>query len=215
MKNSSALFLVITLLASIQCFGQNDDAAKDTKDTKSDRNNFFNDGNWGVGLAVINSHDAGQVNDASIRNGIVSVDDVQKWSPKLLLERHYFPHGNWANPDKPTDREKSQCVSDTWSEKLYFLPRMCIGGFIGVGLGSNQIIDFVGAGIIFGFGKASNFGVNNARPHNVGFGVARQFHQKLLADGFSNGSPPPNGATQVEYKYTDTNAFFLFYTYAP
>lgn len=152
---------------------------------------------WGVGLAMIrNSRKV--ISDASVVNGIVRANSEHTWQSTLLLAKHWY----FENPNT------KQCLL----KKDY---QLCLGVFVGVGLGggasSNQIIDMIGGGLLLGFGP----GTDNVQKqaHNVGIGVGRRFNVKVLGDGISANAPLPAGETQVRFKITDITAPFLFYTY--
>lgn len=164
---------------------------------------IFTDGNWGFGLAVLNRRGNASVDDATLVNNTVQVTSSQSWVPRLVLERHYFPTGGDS---------KGECVSESWGS---WKSGVCIGPFIGVGLGANQVIDFVGGGVMFGFGEKSRSDVKNTRSHNVGIGVGRQFNVRVLGNGIEDGSALPAGETQIRYRTIDAPVFFIMYSYAP
>ena len=155
---------------------------------------FFSDGSWGGGLAVLMRRSK-VINDASVVNGTIRVNDEQRYGVKLLVTRHWY------------------VASDGKKCKTVPVLGTCFGPFLSVGLGGNQGIDMVGAGVVLGFGNPDTEKDSQNREHNIGIGFAREFHVKVLGDGFSENSAPPTGETQIRYKFKDVGAPFLFYTH--
>jgi hypothetical protein len=157
---------------------------------------FFGAGQWGAGLALLNPS-GGILNETAIQNGVVRVTDSQAWTAKLVLERHYYA----------TKGENQGCATEGWLGA-------CLGLFVGVGLGDQQIIDMVGGGIMVGAGRVPGATDSTARQHNFGIGVGRMFRVKSLGDGISADAPLPPGETDVRHKFRDTNVLFLLYSYS-
>ncbi len=156
----------------------------------------FGEGQWGAGLALLKPN-GGIINETAIQNGAVRVTDSQSWSAKLVLERHYYA----------VNSAKDGCATDGWLGA-------CLGLFVGVGLGDQQILDMVGGGLMIGAGRVAGTTDPTARQHNFGIGVGRMFRVKSLGDGISAGAPLPAGETEIRHKFRDTNVLFLLYSYS-
>ena len=171
----------------------NSPASAASSSTASGPTGFF-DG-WAPGIAMVrNSRKV--VTDATIVNGsLVRANTEQLWQASVLLEYH------WYFADK-----QAQCSMTVGQLG-------CLGLFLGAGIsgGSNQVIDLLGGGLIFGWGPQTQDA--QRQRLNFGVGVGRRFNVKMLGDGFSQNAPPPNGETQVRYKNSDLGAAFLFFSY--
>jgi len=163
-----------------------------TADDDPPPSSFFGGGQWGAGLALIRANDD-IVNEAATQNGIVRITDSQAWSAKLMLERHSYAG------------DENGCVSESWP-----MPKACVGLFVGVGLGQQQVIDMVGGGIVIGAGKVANATDKTLRQHNFGIGIGRQFRVKSLGDGVTANAALPAGETEVRFKYRDAHVHFLY-----
>lgn len=181
-------------------------------DKGSDSPNYFAPGQWGLGLAVLrNSHNV--INDASIQNGLVRASAESRTATEIVMTRSFYFTKQALGSKDPNERI---CSTADWKMASDF----CMGLFLAVGVnpssgngnGSSNLIDMIGGGLIFGFGKVKDGGPFD-KQHNIGFGIGRRFGVKTLGDGFSHNNPPPTGETQVRYKTTDFTAPFLFYTY--
>ena len=159
---------------------------------------FFKD--WGVGLAVIRGSKA-SISDATIVNNTVRVNSQSNNEAALLVARHFYPFKG-RDCSKGTARSATQYLGD------------CLGGMIGVGLGSSsggggsQVINFVGIGLTLGGG----IDTDKTTQWNLGYGFGRKFNVKVLGDGFTKDAAPPPGETQIRTKTVDMNAQFLFFT---
>lgn len=189
-------------------------AAKAAASTATNKNNsdFLTAGQWGLGLAVMrNSHNV--INDASIQNGIVRTSAESRAATEIVMTRSFYFTKTIRDYDK---NNKTICSSADWGAS----PDLCWGLFLAVGVNpsggsggsSNQFVDMVGAGLLFGFGQVKDGGPFD-KQHNIGLGWGRRFGVKTLGDGFSANAAPPTGESQVRYKTSDFNAPFVFYTY--
>ncbi len=154
--------------------------------------NFFQ--NWAMGLALLRNQTS-IVNDATIVNGVVRGNTVQRYQPELVLSKHYYFH----NAD-------GTCTIT--SSAGY-----CLGIFLGAGVGgqssSSPIIDMLGAGLLIGSLTNSKSG----ESVNFGIGFARRFGVKTLGNGIKLDAPLPAGETQIRYTNVDMSAPMVFYTY--
>ena len=159
---------------------------------------------WGVGLAYIKNRSP-IVSDAVIMNGVVRATSIQNYQTELIFGSHWYFQG-----------EGEAACGPHWIRNAG-----CLGIFLGVGVGgsnsASQLIDFVGAGLIWGFGdviKADGKTIDaQTKKHSIGVGIGRRFNVKHLGEGFSPNQAPPAGETQIRYDVRDTLAPYLFYTY--
>jgi hypothetical protein len=148
---------------------------------------------WSVGIAWLhNNKDV--ISDATIQNKIVRANSSQRSQPAFLVARNFY-----------FDHEDGSCL---WTSI-----ESCPGLFLAAGItgsGQSSIIDFLGGGLLLGFGGGKK---TSDQQHHIGIGIGRRFGVRLLGDGFSANTPPPDGESQVRYKSTDITAPFIFYTY--
>ena len=180
--------------------------------TNKPNSDFLTAGQWGLGLAVMrNSHNV--ITDAPIQSGIVRASAESRAATEIVMTRSFYFTKTVRDKD---DIDRTICSSADWGKS----PDLCWGLFLAVGVNpsggsggsSNQFVDMVGAGLLFGFGQVKDGGLSD-KQHNIGIGWGRRFGVKTLGDGFSSNAAPPKGETQVRYKTTDFNAPFIFYTY--
>ena len=158
-------------------------------------NAFFQ--GWSAGIALVRP--SGQViSDASIANNNVRLSNSSTYQAKFILAKHWY-----FESDKPEN--KGKCAAT--------IAGACIGLMFNAGVGSDQLIDLLGGGIVLGWGDPSKEKTPQSRDHNFGIGAGRLFHQRMLGKGFTADSPPPIGETQIRYQFADTSAWYVFYTY--
>lgn len=139
--------------------------------------------NLGVGLTfTINVGELNRVEEAVVANGVVRVTKENNNPPRVMLESHYFftPHS---------------CL-------LFFIPirsnsdRMCgVGPFVGIQNGSDEIIQAIGAGIMFGFRRAKD----SKDSFNIGIGAVADTKTKVLGNGIVENEKLPDGDS-LRYK---------------
>jgi len=141
---------------------------------------------WGVGLVV--NFDTGHrkpIKSASIVNGIVRVEEEDEIKYGLGLEVHRFLLGtSWGAAGRRP-----------WSGAMAF------GPYVSVMPGTNNVIDVIGAGLVWGFiGGRSSEAESNKLSMNVAVGAYVDPGARVLADEFEDGKAPPAGETTVRYK---------------
>jgi len=162
---------------------------------------------WGIGLAYMHNHTP-VISDATIVNGVVRANTIQNYQTSIIFGSHWY-----------FQAEDGDECGPTWI--AHSMNGMgCLGLFMGVGVGggnsSSQLIDFVGTGLIWGFGKVEKKDGTidpQSKKHSIGIGIGRRFNVKSLGSGFAANQAPPAGETQVRYDTRDTFAPYLFYTY--
>jgi hypothetical protein len=158
-------------------------------------NSFFQ--GWSAGIALVRPSQR-IVADASIVNNSVRLSDSSTFQAKFILAKH------WYFESDRTDL-RGKCAAT--------IAGACVGLMVNAGVGSDQLIDLLGGGIVLGWGDPSKEKTPQSRDHNLGIGVGRLFHQRMLGKGFSADAPPPAGESQIRYRFSDTSAWYVFYTY--
>lgn len=134
---------------------------------------------WGIGLGVtINNGSQKSIDDAQIVNGVVRITRERQVTPRLMVEAH-----------------------------SYFNATSTFGCFIALQTGGSQIIDAIGAGLLF-TSKASDY--SKLKCIHWGFGVSNVFNSRVLGDGLHENQPLPPGETQIRYKETNRVGVLLF-----
>ncbi|MEK7630710.1 MAG: hypothetical protein AAB417_01640 [Patescibacteria group bacterium] len=94
-----------------------------------------------------------------------------------------------------------------------------VGPYVSVTLGSNDIIDTVGAGFVLGLRRDAFFDVatdaarTNGDSFNIGVGIAIDPDAKVLGAGFNSNQPPPAGEDQVRFRTTSQVGCQVFFSY--
>lgn len=125
---------------------------------------------FGVGLGVVLDPSGDRVDDAELVNGVVRVNEDSNITIRPMLETHVFAFPLGDN--------------------------LVAGPFLGVQLGSDQIIDSLGAGLMVGV----RLGRNDDNSLNFGLGAVVDPGVKTLGDGISADQPLPTGETDVRFR---------------
>ncbi len=176
----------------------------DIRSLKEKADERFAGFNFGVALGVIIK--AGKrdlVQEASLdANGIVRIDRDNNTTANLILESHYF-----FTPDLNFLGMKSVGPRD-WG----------VGPFIAVQPGTENIIQSVGAGLMFGFKRSQIIAPDLARDRgdsfNIGLGVMVNPNAKVLGDGITKNQPLPAGETSVRLRTTTEMGWLVTFSYS-
>lgn len=132
---------------------------------KQEGNRKFAGINFGVGISV--TADTGsrdRVSAASIdANGIVRVDKKDDVRARVMLETHAFVK--------------------TWGD-----PRRGVGPFIALQPGTDEIIEAIGIGVMFGFKRTD---AEDSDSFNIGIGFVVDPAVRVLGDEFVENMPAP------------------------
>lgn len=125
--------------------------------------------NFGVGVSVtVDQGSRDRVSDASIdANGIVRVDKREDVRARVMLESHAF---------FKTRAGKNGGPQRGW------------GPFIALQPGTDEIIEAIGIGIMFGFKRTK---LDDAASFNIGIGYVVDPAVKVLGDEFVENMPAP------------------------
>jgi hypothetical protein len=172
----------------------NEEAAKQ-KDATID----FQGAGFGAGLAVIvNLSGHKRVSDAQVAGGVVRVTKQNDRTPRVLLNLHYFfsgvcnkayrlklegkvdetvkqAAGKWCVVSQITDNDNGGKNAN----HLTLTPMRGWGPFIAVQPGSEQTVQAVGAGILYGFRRQAD----KTDSFNLGIGIVLEQNVKELGDG--------------------------------
>ncbi len=157
---------------------------------------------FGVGISFAQTLGRDRIKSASVVNNLVRVDSENNAIPRVMLESHHF-----FTPSPQTKDEKGSLVPNPSFTQFCFLgiPLFCMdtngwgaGPFVALQPGTDEIIQAIAAGVMWGF-KYSKDEADN-RSWNFGVGVSVEPSSKTLGDGINEGQPLPPGETQVRFK---------------
>jgi hypothetical protein len=160
---------------------QNKKSAEETK-TAAEKSATEKFGGIELGAGLSFTYDIGKndrITEAEIVNGIIRVKNSDNSRARIMLESHYFfkPRSKFFGLEK-----------DMWG----------VGPFVAIQPGSEQIIEAIGLGIMFGFRRA----LDKPESFNLGFGIVIDPNTQILGDGLIANQPLPAGETEIRYKET-------------
>lgn len=144
-------------------------------------------------------------------NGIVRLDKQSDSSVGIFLEAHYLWETEAILPSLFGGKPIVGCPNIHGKHDT-----ICgFGPFVGVQPGgSDDIIEAIGAGIMWGFkGTGKNF--FNSTQLNVGFGVFIDPTVETLGDGVFENQPLPVGETTIRTKEDYQTNFMVMFTVSP
>lgn len=158
---------------------------------------------FGGGYGAVFSFGDARVQEAELVGGVVRVqkdDDVQ-FGP--ILELHKFI--------KPLKSEQLVKVGNEWvlaaempggcvptGAVVKKVPLISMGPFVTLRLGSDEIVESFGGGLVFGFREAEN-----DTSLNLGLALVWDPRVQVLGDGIKPNEPLPNGETEIRYRTTN------------
>jgi len=151
--------------------------------------------NFGVAISL--THDLGEnkrVSSAIVDdNGIVRVEKQSNDVARVMLESHYFFEKN----------EGHKFLGLTEAEKWGH------GPFIALQPGTDEIIEAIGFGWMFGFRKDAQA----TASWNLGVGLVIDPSVKILGDGIEENKSLPTGETQIRYKETSQAGLLILFSF--
>lgn len=132
---------------------------------------------FGVGVSGTLTLGRDRIDSAKVVNGIVRVDGEKNFLPRVMLESHWF---------SPT------CMKD--------VERICHGPFVALQPGTNNIIDAIGIGWMWGLPFGLSSGSERKGSWNIGAGVTAEPNAKTLGDGINKNQPLPSGESSTEVR---------------
>lgn len=128
---------------------------------------------WGLGLGWSIS-DGDVVEDAALVNGVIRATVTRNEQAKVILEGHHY-----IACDRNGKNGQRGC-----------------GPFVGVVADSDDVLDGVALGWMFGF-KSKKPQTDNG--FSIGIGALLENDVRDLADGFHDGEPLPAGETEIRF----------------
>ena len=168
---------VILLAVGLAQPALSDAATTLSEEEVEERNRQFAGLNFGVGLsATVDTGNRDRISDATVdANGIVRVNKKEGVRARVMLESHYFFSAN----------KKEVITSDRTTVEATSLG---IGPFIAVQPGSDEIIEAIGMGVMFGFKRMNS---TTGDSFNVGVGFIVDTSVQVLGDEFIENQPAP------------------------
>ena len=151
--------------------------------------------NFGVGISL--THDlggSGRVSSAIVDdNGIVRVEKESNDVARVMLESHYFFEKN----------DGLSFLGLTKAEKWGH------GPFIALQPGTDEIIEAIGFGWMFGFRKDKDA----TASWNFAVGLVIDPSVRILGDGIEENKTLPAAETQIRYKETSQAGLLLLFSF--
>ncbi|XCN74530.1 MAG: hypothetical protein Q3M24_07235 [Candidatus Electrothrix aestuarii] len=155
---------------------------------------------FGVALGLtMDLGDNDRVESAEVVNGVVRVTKDNNYSPRIMLETHYF---FTPDPEKDLYLKNGKFLGHQEGE-------FGIGPFVAIQNGSDDFIEYIGAGVMLGFRRG-----NTKESFNIGLGVVVDPSSQILGDGIVENQPLPEGETAVRYKETSQLGLLAMVSYA-
>lgn len=151
--------------------------------------------NFGVGISLtFDLGDDSRVEDASIVDGIVRVNNENDKIARVMLESHYFfvPGGRFL--------KMNSLHSGRWGW----------GPFVALQPGTDEIIEAISVGLMVGFRRPNETGAS----WNVGIGYITDPNVDVLGDGFVENQPPPGNETEVRLKEISQDGIVLLFSFS-
>jgi len=167
---------------------------------------------FGIGIAF--SYDLGnnrRVKSAEIVDGLLRVTQTENVRARLILESHYF-----FTPLLPFTQNYAgvacyayQTGSDPYDDCIAKRKNFGIGPFMAIQPGTDNVIDAIGAGLMFGFRRREDQGSS----FNIGIGVLYDVDTQILGDGFVENRPPPGNETEVRFRRQSQSGLLVMTSY--
>lgn len=170
---------------------------------------------FGIGIAFSTDlGKRGRIGSAEVVNGVVRVMDSENTRARLLLESHYFftptnARGGYAErlgvrnyPDDidPLTGQVRERGVKNWG----------VGPFIALQAGEGELIQAVGAGVMFGFRRPGD----GSGSFNLGLGILHDMNVRTLGEGIIENEPLPVGETAVRYKERSQAGLMILSSYS-
>jgi len=188
--------------------GSQNQAADLQRDMATDNDNKQRFGGIEFGIGMAFSTDLGdniRVREAQIVNGLVRVTRSDDTRARLILESHYFltPPGRglpFLGLVNPTREERAAGQQPMWG----------FGPFVAVQPGSDNVIDAIGGGLMFGLRRPTT----GTDSFNVGLGFLYDLDVQTLGDGIIENEPLPAGETEIRYRRRAQSGFMIMSSFS-
>lgn len=152
---------------------------------------------FGIGISfTLDVGTSDRISDASLVNGIVRVNDEDNGRARIMLESHYL-----FTPTKNVDflGLNNNGIEKEWG----------FGPFIALQPGTEDVIEAIGMGLMFGFRRGKG-----DESFNLGFGVVIDPNTRILGEGVVANQPLTNGETEVRYKEELQTGFLILSSFS-
>lgn len=167
---------------------------------------------FGGGYGAVFDFGDSRVKEAEVIGGFVRVKDDDDLQFGPILELHKFIKafksdqlvkvGNdWVLVEEMPDA----CVPTGGVVKT--VPLWSMGPFVTLRLGSDEIVQSFGGGLIFGFREAEN-----DTSLNLGLALVWDPRVQVLGDGIEANKPLPDGETDIRYRTTNQMGILLMFS---
>lgn len=142
--------------------------------------------NFGVGVSLtVDVGDNDRVDAASIVDGLVRIDEESNARARIMLESHYF-----FTPKGGSDGKFLSVVDS---------PNFGVGPFVAIQPGTDEIIEAIGLGVMFGFKRNIKDKSDNS-SWNIGIGAVVDPNVRTLGSGLTKNEPLPGMETEVRFR---------------
>lgn len=152
---------------------------------------------FGIGISfTLDVGTSDRISDASLINGIVRVNDEDNGRARIMLESHYL--------FTPTSNVDFLGLDNSGIEKEWGF-----GPFIALQPGTEDVIEAIEMGLMFGFRRGKG-----DESFNLGFGVVIDPNSRILGEGVVANQPLTNGETEVRYKEELQTGFLILSSFS-
>lgn len=152
---------------------------------------------FGVGISfTLDVGTSDRITDASLVNGVVRVNDEDNGRARIMLESHFL-----FTPDQKIDIFD---LDNSGPEKEWGF-----GPFIALQPGTEDVIEAIGMGLMFGFRRGEG-----DESFNIGFGIVVDPNTRILGEGVIANQPLSNGETEVRYKEELQTGFLILSSFS-
>lgn len=180
----------------------------------SDGKTKFGGLEFGIGLGF--TTDLGRrdrIGKAELINNAVRVTDSENTRARLLLESHYFftpTNANGGYAEWLGIRNYSDEVDSTGVITRRGVKNWGVGPFIALQAGEGELVQAVGAGLMFGLRRPGD----GSGSFNLGVGVLYDMNVRTLGDGIVENQPLPAGETEIRYKERSQSGLMILSSYS-
>lgn len=137
-----------------------------------------------------------RISDAALVDGIVRVNDENNGRARIMLESHYF-FTPWQDVGWLDLKNKQAEKQWGW------------GPFIALQPGTDDVIEAVGMGVMFGARRGAG-----DDSFNLGFGFVVDPNTRILGEGLTVNKPLPAGETAIRYKEEMQTGFLILSSFS-
>lgn len=192
------------------------DAARATRVLEEDEK--FKNLGFGGGYGIVADFGGrSRVKEAEVIGNLVRVtkDEDVRFGPMLELHKFMWPLKE-KTVEKFSDQVYRLVPKENCSRPATFtdtvpakepIALIAFGPFIGLRLGTENVVESFGVGVMFGFRK-----FDKDTSLNVGFAVMTDPNARTLGDGIEEGKPLPTGETEIRFKTGHQEGWSLLFS---